>query len=51
MAFYKSMSKKYLNNILPINNRLRDTSSLIYEVNSKIGTQISNNFNKIPVLF
>ena len=33
------MSKKYLNNILPNNNRLRDKTILIYEVKSKIGTQ------------
>ena len=36
MTFDESMSKTYLNYKLPNNNRYRETSILMYEVNSKI---------------
>ena len=46
MTFGESMIKKYHNNILPKNNRYRDTSILMYEVGPKISVKVSYNLDK-----
>ena len=46
MTFRESMIKKYHSNMLPKNNRYRDTNNLMYEVHSKIMSQASYSFGK-----